>query len=334
MKKLHNLTLAERNRIKILATLGYNKSQISNQINRHRSTVTRELNNWSNTKNYDDYDPLVAHKSALSEGKFKRRHFRKLSSNKELLSLVKEKLKLRWSPQQISQFLKSTFPNDSNMNISHEAIYQYIYSVPRGELRKELTKLLRYQKNSRKPSAKSRKGQTKITDRISIDYRPEEVNDRAVPGHWESDLIIGKNHASCIGTIVERTTRFVIIVPLKNKSAKEVRKAFVRELKKFPDELKKTMTHDNGLEMAQHKLFTKQSGVNVYFCHPYSSWQRATNENTNGLIRDFFPKGTDFNLISKYHLKKVQRLLNERPRKVLNWKPPSQVFFNLIKKSA
>jgi len=334
MKKLHKLTLQERTQIKVLVGLGKNQSQIAKELNRHRSTISRELREWSVKSDYSDYDPTLAYALFKEYNLIKKKKYNKLKQNHFLLSLVKDKLKLKWSPQQISAWLKRTFPMDKTHQISHESIYKYIYSVPRGELRKELTKNLRYQKNTRKPSAKSRKGESKITDRVSIDYRPEEVNHRTVPGHWESDLIIGENHASCIGTIVERTTRFVILVPLKNKSAKEVRRAFVREFKKFPTELKKTMTHDNGLEMAQHKLFTKQSGINVFFCHPYSSWQRATNENTNGLIRDFFPKGTDFNQVSKYHIKKVQRLLNERPRKVLNWDSPSEVFFNLVKKSA
>lgn len=223
---------------------------------------------------------------------------------------------------------------DRTNQIAHESIYKFIYSVPRGELRKELTKNLGYQKNTRKPSAKSRKDHSDLIDTLSIDYMPKEVDDRTVPGHWESDLIIGENHLSCIGTIVEKSTRFVILVPLKNKSASEVRRAFIREFKKLPTELKKTMTHDNGLEMARHKLFTKQSGVNVFFCHPYPSWQSVTNENTNALIRGYFPKGTDFNHVSKYHIKKVQRFLNERPRKVLNWYSPAEVFFNLVKKSA
>jgi len=334
MKKMSKLTLQERNKIKIFASIGYNKSQIARELGRHRSTVSRELNSWCSKDDFSDYDPLCAYSLFFEGNKVKTKNYRKLNRNQKLLSLVKKKLKLFWSPEQIANWLKYKYPNDYDMNISHESIYKYIYSVPRGELRKQLTQYLRYQKNTRKPAAKSRKGQTKITDRISIDNRPAEVDDRTVPGHWESDLIVGKNHASCIGTIVERTTRFVILVPLKNKSADHVRKAFVRELKKFPSELTKTMTHDNGLEMAQHKLFTKQSGIDVFFCHPYASWQRATNENTNGLIRQFFPKGTDFNNISKYQIKKVQKLLNERPRRVLNYSSPSEVFFNLIKKSA
>ena len=165
---------------------------------------------------------------------------------------------------------------------------------------------------------------------MTIDQRDPSIEDRVIPGHWESDLIIGKNQESCIGTIVERTTRFLIMVQLKERSALEVRKAFARELKKLPKQVRLTMTHDNGLEMAQHKLFTKKTKMIVYFAHPYSSWERGTNENTNGLIRDFFPKDTDFNTISRYKLKKVQDLLNERPRKVLKGLSPQEAMEQVL----
>ena len=165
---------------------------------------------------------------------------------------------------------------------------------------------------------------------FSIEERPKEVEERIVPGHWEGDLIIGKGHKTAIGTIVERTTRLVILVPLKSRMASDVRKAFAREIKRLPKQLRLSMTYDQGREMSQHKLFTKQTNMQVYFAHPHSPWERGTNENTNMLIRDFFPKGTDFGGLSRYRIKKVQELLNERPRKVLEWRSPQEVFSELL----
>jgi IS30 family transposase len=334
MKKASKLTFEERVQIRTHLEHQLRPSQIARKLARHRSTISRELKLWGITDNYEDYDPSLAHFYARDGFGIIRRLEIKLVKQPLLLKLVISKLKRRWSPQQISGYLKRKFPKNKSMQVSHESIYKYIYTVARGELKKELISYLRYSKSKRKSNVGSRKSSIRIKDRISIDYRPEEVDDRVVPGHWESDLIIGKDRKTAIGTIVERTTRFAILVPLKNRTAKEVRKAFARELKKFPKELTKTMTHDNGLEMAQHKMFTKQTDIEVYFCHPYSSWERGTNENTNGLIRDFWPKGTDFHQLSTYQIKKVQKLLNERPRKILNWYSPAEVFLDLINKVA
>lgn len=334
MRKAKKLTLEERIKIKTFLECLLIPSQIAKKLDRHRSTITRELNKWGIKKNHQDYDPHLAQWFSIDNFGVVHRNEVKLEKNPKLLKLVIKKLKLRWSPQQISGWLSIKFPNDNFMSISHESIYKYIYSVARGELKKELTSYLRFEKAKRKSIVGSRKNTIKIKDRVSISHRPEQVNDRIVPGHWESDLIIGKDRKTAIGTIVERTTRFAILVPLKNRTAPQIRKAFARELKKFPKELAKTMTHDNGTEMAEHKLFTKQTQIDVYFCHPYSSWERGTNENTNGLIRDFWPKGTDFNTLSRQQIKKVQKLLNERPRKILGWKTPAEVFFDFINQIA
>ena len=334
MKKPSKLTFEQRVQIKTHLEHLLRPAQIAKKLGRHRSTICRELNLWGIKDNFEDYEPVLAHFYARDAFGIIRRFECKLIKHPPLLKLVIRKLKRRWSPQQIEGFLKRKFPKMKSMQISHESIYKYIYSVARGELKKELISYLRYNKSIRKSNVGSRKSSIRIKDRISIDSRPEEVDDRTVPGHWESDLIIGKDRKTAIGTIVERTTRFAILVPLKNRTAQEVRKAFARELKKLPRELTKTITHDNGLEMAQHKMFTKQTDIQVYFCHPYSSWERATNENTNGLIRDFWPKGTDFNQLTSNQIKKVQKLLNERPRKVLNWYSPAEVFLDLINKVA
>ena len=220
------------------------------------------------------------------------------------------------------------------MHVSHESIYTYIYVLPRGELRKELISYLRQGKRGRQRRKRDTDERGKIPNMVSIHERPKEVADRTVPGHWESDLIIGKANASAIGTLVERTTRTTILVPLKAKDAETVRKSFARVVKRLPKEVFRSLTHDRGTEMHEHELFTKDTKVQVYFADPQSPWQRGTNENTNGLIRDFFPKGTDFSTVSNREIKRVQRLLNERPRKALDWRTPNEVFAELFEERA
>ena len=219
--------------------------------------------------------------------------------------------------------LKENLPSGITESVSHQTIYTYIYLLPRGELKKELQSYLRRKMKPYKKS-KNTDNRGKIPDMISIEERPKSVEKRSIPGHWEGDLIIGKNHKSAIGTIVERTTRNVILVPLTSTDAETVRKSFAKELKKMPTELRLSITYDQGKEMSNHKLFTKDTQMKVYFCHPGSPWERGTCENTNMLIRDFFPKKTDFNDISRKELKRVQKLLNERPRKTLGWKTPAE----------
>lgn len=318
------LTLLERVRIEKFIKQGLSKTEIAKKLKRHKSTIGREINRWGPKK---DYNCALADWWAIEERtKYKSK---KLKENVKLRNFVLEHLKKRWSPEQISIKLKNLYPGDISMNVSYESIYTYIYIQTRGELRKELISYLRQGKPKRYRKRSKKKG-SRIVDGLCIDQRDPSVEERVIPGHWESDLIIGKEQGSCIGTIVERTTRFVIIVPLKARTAIEVRKAFARELKKLPQQVRLSLTHDNGLEMAQHKLFSKKTKMIVYFAHPYSSWERGTNENTNGLIRDFFPKNTDFNTLSRYKLKKVQDLLNERPRKILNGKSPQEAMENIL----
>ena len=212
------------------------------------------------------------------------------------------------------------------MNLSHESIYLHIYVHVKKELKKELIEQHQKKRNYRGNTRRGADKRTTIKDPIRIDERPIEVLDRVIPGHWEGDLVLGKNRESAIGTLNERTSRMVIIVPLKNRDSKSVRIAFEKAFKTIPKHMKKTLTYDNGTEMAQHKEFTKNTKIKVFFAHPYSPWERPTNENSNGLIRDYFPKGTDFNLVSKKRLKEVQNQLNERPRKVLDYRTPKEVF--------
>lgn len=217
------------------------------------------------------------------------------------------------------------------MWISHETIYRYIYAFPRGELRTLFTSYLRSKRRLRKDRSHIHAQRGQIPDAVSIKDRPLEIEDRQVPGHWEGDLIIGKNHKSAIGTLVERTTRLVILIPIKgNKDAKTVREAFSDIFQEIEPSMRLSMTYDRGLEMAEHKRLTEETGVNVYFADPRSPWQRGTNENTNGLIRQYFPKGTDFSKISEEEIKFAQEELNNRPRKVLDWETPKNAFKKLV----
>lgn len=321
MGQIYNrLTEQERIRIEVYRNDGFRPSQIAEKLHRPASAVTRELARYPRSYLADKAQRDARAKAAS------RHSVRKLDKYPKLFKFVCDHLQQRWSPQQISMELKTLHSEDNTMQISHEVIYTYIYLLPRGELRKELIKYLRQKKKSRYPRKGTYDKRGNIPDMISIDERPASVEKRSVAGHWEGDLIIGKGHKSAVGTIVERKTRAVILVPLKSRDMEEVRKSFEREMKILPKQMRKTLTYDQGKEMAEHKLFTKNCKMKVYFCHPASPWERGTCENTNMLIRGFFPKGTDFNKVTKRELKKVQELLNGRPRKTLNWKKPKDVF--------
>jgi IS30 family transposase len=234
---------------------------------------------------------------------------------------------------QIANTLKTDYAGDMKMQISHETIYSYVYVLPRGSLRKELLSCLRQerkyrQKRSKKGNPEEKRG--KIADMLSIEERPADVVDRIIPGHWEGDLILGKYKRTALGTLVERTTRSVILAHLTGKDATSVRQAYAREMKTLPQQMKLSLTYDQGKEMSEHKQFTMDTNIQVYFAHPGSPWERGTNENTNGLIRQYFPKGTDFSKVSKREIKKVQYSLNTRPRKTLNWKTPQETFNKLV----
>jgi IS30 family transposase len=327
-----HITMEERIQIMIGFAQGHSRRRIARTIERDHSTVLRELNN--NGKWPHKYNAHKAHQKAKKLRKRQRKQ-RKIDKYPKLKTYIIKKLKINWSPEQISNDLKILYPHNTTMRISHESIYSYIYILPRGELRKELISHLRQGekgRRNRKRGTASRQG--KIPNIISISERPKEVEDRIIPGHWESDLIVGKDHKSAIGTIVERTTRTTLLVPLKEKTALAVRKAFAKKLKTLPKQMIKSITHDRGHEMSQHELFTKETNIEVYFADPYSPWQRGTNENTNGLIRQYFPKGTDFNTISKSEILRVQHELNERPRKSLGWMTPKKVFAKLLESGA
>jgi IS30 family transposase len=329
--KTKEFTLTEREELSRLLSQGHTLTDIAEQLSKDKSTISRETRRAGMDKH--TYRAQKAHWHAQRQKQLQGRK-RKLEHNVELKSFVLAKLKKCWSPDQIARELTQVYPDDMSMRVSHEAIYTYIYILPRGSLKKELLSYLRQQKKYRrrkgKNQARKEEKRGSIPEMISIEERPKEVENRTIPGHWEGDLILGKYKRSALGTIVERTTRTVILVPLVNKDAESVRKGFAREMKKLPKQMKLSLTYDQGKEMAQHKLFTKETKMKVYFAHPGSPWERGTNENTNGLIRQFFPKGTDFNQISRREVKRVQDLLNGRPRRSLNYQKPYEVFNQLI----
>jgi IS30 family transposase len=321
-KKHRRLTYKERVIIETLLDEKKSKSYISIKLKRSRSTITREVNKWITEPNAK-YDAKLADWYA-KDTYLNKRNLDKIETIKKLQIYVYKGLLRHWSPEQISGRIKIDYPSDSIMTISHEAIYQHIYAHRQAKLNRKLIALLPYHKSIRRRANAYSKRKTRIKNQTSIDDRPTHIETREEVGHWEGDLVIGKGQKSAIGTNVERKTRYVLISKLKDRKSKTVTTAFQKDLKSFPKKIKKTMTYDNGMEMAQHELFTKKTGMIVYFAHPYSSWERGTNENTNGLIRRFFPKGTDFNKITEIQLKIAQEKLNNRPRKVLNYKTPAE----------
>jgi IS30 family transposase len=326
MKSYKHINDNQRDRIGILLAGGMSVAAVARRMKRHPSTIRREQRR--SRPLFLAYSPLRAGRDAAKKRKCSRKE--KKLHNVRLWNVVKKKLELRWSPEQIARYLKQTYPHDTSMHVSYETIYTYIYILPRGSLRKELISFLRQGSRGRQRRKRDTDERGKIPNMVSIRERPKEVARRTVPGHWESDLVVGKGNRSAIGTLVERTTRMTIIVPLKKKDAVSVRKAFAKTVKQLPKEAFRSITHDRGSEMSEHELFTKDTKVQVYFADPHSPWQRGTNENTNGLIRDFFPKGTDFSQVPTKYLKYVQRLLNERPRKTLDWQTPKESFSKLL----
>jgi len=320
------LTFAEREEISKGIFAKESFSQIARRLNREVSTISNEVHKQVKRKRWC-YSAIKGQE--LSDESKKKGRKRKLEINWKLLRYVQQHLREEWSPEEIDKRLKLDYPNDMTMRISHESIYQYLYCLPRGELKKELMKGLRQERKLRLDRKAIHSRRPGIKDIISISERPEEVKNRVVPGHWEGDLIVGKLHQSSIGTLVERTTRLTLIVPLKKKDAVSVSLAFAEAFKRIPKKFAKTLTYDRGTEMAEHKSFSKETKIKVFFADPHSPWQRGTNENTNGLIRQYFPKGTDFNAVPLAAIKKAEKKLNSRPRKVLGFYTPSECFYEL-----
>lgn len=320
MRKYRRFSLEEREELSRSLSRGEGLREIAKCLGRHLSTLCREVSrNAVDPKQY---------RAVLADSKAKQRRStrqRKLDLFPVLREYVLAKLALRWSPEQIAHTLRREFPGDETMQISHEAIYTYLYVLPRGALKKELVGYLRQERKARRPNTGLKDQRGQIPEMISLVERPAAVAYRSVPGHWEGDLLMGRHHQSALGTLVERKTRWVFLVPLKGKDAESVRKAFGKTIKRVPKGLRKTLTYDQGKEMTEHQLFTKETKVKVYFAHPGSPWERGTCENTNGLIRQFFPKGTDFNRIPLKQIRWAEKLLNERPRKTLGFRTPKEV---------
>jgi len=328
MNNYQRLNLDEREEISRMLAQGCSLNSIAKSLGRYTSTISREVLGGSCNKY--TYRAGKAQRRADRNASKRKQNKRLLDHSPKLKRYLYKKLRLKWSPVQIAEELKIDYPFDMTMRLAPETIYSYLYVLPRGSLKKELLSCLRQNRKRRHKQGRGVQNERKIEDMFSIEERPKEVESRIIPGHWEGDLIIGKNNRSALGTLVERTSRTTILIPVKNREAETVAKAFAKEVKKLPLQMKLSMTYDQGREMARHKLFTNITGVKVYFAHPRSPWERGTNENTNGLIRQFFPKGTDFNKVSRYEVKKAQNLLNGRPRQALNFQKPYEVFNQLI----
>lgn len=318
------LSAAEREDILVGLARGESMSSIARALGRAPSTVTREV---AANGGRQGYGAWRAHcRAAVSS----RRPKPSKLAHPPLLAQVSHWLELCWSPQEIAQRLRIDFPNDPMMHVSHETIYQSLYVQGKGELRRELARCLRTGRTQRQVGGPS-KVQGKHANMVNISERPAEVEDRAVPGHWEGDLIVGKNHRSAVGTLVERQTRFAFLLHLPNGwDTDSVQAAMKKAIKDLPDELAQSITWDQGPEMAGHLDFTIDTGIDIYFCDPHSPWQRGSNENFNGLARQFMPKGTDLSKHSAKDLAHFQRLLNGRPRKTLGYMTPSEKLTEVI----
>ncbi len=321
------LSFTERCRLEELFVSGHSQADAARLLGRSRSTISREAPRGATSCGYrariaqDTVDAARA-----------RPKVRKLESNPALLAEVVRRLKLRHSPEQIMRRLRQDFPDDPEMRVSHETIYQAIYVQPRGELARLVKAALRTGRTQRKAQGRNpidNRGQ--IKDMVNISERPAEVEDRAIPGHWEGDLIIGADSASAIGTLVERTTGFTLLLHLPaDRTAATLAEAMTAKMPELPEILWRSLTWDQGKEMALHTAITEATGLPIYFCDPHSPWQRGTNENTNGLLRQYFPKGTDLSFYGPGWLDQVAAELNGRPRKRLGWRTPAEELDRLL----
>jgi transposase, IS30 family len=321
---VHRLSLEDRVRIKGWLVEEESFAEIGRRLGRATSTISREVGGVAGRASYS---PVDAHRRAQANAR--RPKPTKLAANPALCQRVAEDLKRLWSPELIEGRLRRDFPHDPEMWVSHETIYKSLFVQGRGELRRELAACLRTGRQRRK--RRGRLEHSRIPNPVPIRERPAEVEDRAVPGHWEGDLLSGSKSLSAIATLVERTTRFTILVPLPaGHKAPDLRAALAAAIVRLPEHLARTLTWDRGPEMAQHATFTVDTGVQVYFCDPHSPWQRGTNENTNGLLRQYLPKNTNFATVTVNELDRIADSLNTRPRKLLDYETPSEVFSRLV----
>jgi IS30 family transposase len=321
----HRLSFVEREWISRGIAAGESGREIARVLGRSPSTVCREIRAGGGRRSYR---AIGAERRAQRCAR--RPKVTKLSSCARLVAEVERGLELGWSPQQISARLRREFPDDPRMRISHETIYLSLYVQSRGELRRQLTANLRSGRSTRKPHGRVEK-RGRIIDMVNISERPAEVEDRAVPGHWEGDLIVGAHNRSAVATLVERQTRFVMLVYLgTDRSTARVIDALKGQITGLPEHLKRSLTWDQGHELAAHKQFTVDTGVQVFFCDPRSPWQRGSNENTNGLLRQYLPKSTDLAVHDQVELDRIAALLNGRPRETLGWMNPGEKMTELL----
>ena len=320
------LTLSEREEISRAVVVGESIRSIAARIGRAPSTISREIR-----RNGGRGDYRASKADAATWDRAQRPKHCKLRGNRALARIVAAKLRMFWSPEQIAGWLKHTYPHDESLHVSHETIYRSLFIQARGALKKELLEHLRRTRAMRRSRHHTLKAQGlgQIVDAVSISKRPASVEDRAVPGHWEGDLVFG-SHNSQIATLVERQTRYVMLVKLDGKDSQTVINALIKHSHKLPQELYKSLTWDRGTEMHAHKKFTLATDIQVYFCDPQSPWQRGSNENTNGLLRQYMPKGMDLSSISQQQLNAIARQLNERPRKTLGFHTPAEMFSECV----
>ena len=316
------LTLAEREEISRGIARDHSLRAIAARLKRAPSTISREVNRNGGLKHY-----RASRADQVAWDRAQRPKSCKLIIHRALARIVATKLNALWSPEQIAGWLKCMYPDDEHYQVSHETIYKSLFIQARGALKKELLQHLRSKRMMRRSRHASLKGEGlgKITNTVSLRERPASVEDRAVPGHWEGDLIFGANNSQ-IATLVERHTRYVMLAKVPSKDTETVINALIKQAHKLPRELYKSLTWDRGSEMADHQRFTLATDIKVYFCDPQSPWQRGSNENTNGLLRQYFPKGTDLSVHSQAKLNAVARQLNERPRKTLGFQTPAERF--------
>lgn len=326
--KYQQLQTDERIRIELWRSENVSIQEIGRRLRRSPSTISRELRrNMLDTKNA--YRAKEA-QTVCSSRRQSSRPRPKLHSDGVLWGVVCEMLRWQWSPQAMAAMLKRTFPEQLGYHVSHETIYNAIYAQPKGELRRELVACLRQGRSKRMPRTRGQDRRGQIPEMVSIHVRPPEVNDRLMPGHWEGDLIKGAGNKSAVAVLVERMSRSVLLAKMPDASAASALQAFTNKLHSLVEPLRQTMTYDQGKEMSRHTELTQATGVKVYFCDPHSPWQRGSCENTNGLLRQYMPKGTDLSVYSQAELDAIADRLNTRPRKTLGWLTPLQVLAKVL----
>jgi IS30 family transposase len=333
--RYRRLTIQERETIGLMLAAGHTITEVAAALDRDKSTISRERRRHVNRDG--SYRPLTAQKRAETTARTAHARTRKLSQPGPLRTYVVAGLEQRWSPQEIAARLRREHPDDPVMRVCAETIYQSLFVQARGSLKRELTTYLRTQRQRRRPRVRQRaiaqSGRGRLVGTISISQRPAEAEDRAVPGHWEGDLIVGANNGSAIGTLVERSTRFVMLIHLPGRrTAEDFYRAITPTIAALPDELRRSLTWDNGKEMGMHHRIAVEADIAIYFADPHSPWQRGSNENTNGLLRQYFPKGTSLRRHTPNDLTAVARQLNGRPRETLDWRTPAEALNDILGK--